>query len=202
MCLCPAGQVIRRAQDGRKPTTVSMPLPDISPHATTVEVILVLVDMVLMYFRTGIDPVAWATLRLDLALALEGRQNVVWMEFLAPNNRCGLCGNSGMIRLHNFNWPCICPNGRVLQRHYKPPTYPPDILAPGHSRWNEFVDSLALACNVHGAGDDMTWECDNDWRRATTILLDMGVDVAGTVLICCERGAGCDCEVLVNVCKV
>jgi len=50
----------------------------------------------------------------------------MWLEFLSPNDMCGLCGNTGIVdtRGRMFTpagvecgvrqW-CICPNGRVLK---------------------------------------------------------------------------------------
>ncbi len=203
-CICPQGIAARRASQAGSPIETPLPAParPAQPqprYATVVEAILAQVDTVMERFRESIDSLAWATLRLDLALALERRQDAVWMGFLTEGMHCGLCGNNGWVRLNDLNRPCICPNGRAVLRHHQPPSYPPGILAPGHPRWDEFVERLAEACNIQGEGEEITWECDNDWRRSIEILLDMGLDVAGTILVCHERGGGCDCEILLNV---
>ena len=39
----------------------------------------------------------------------------LWYEFI-DLNRCGLCGNTGILKVRNIEAYCICPNGRISKK--------------------------------------------------------------------------------------
>lgn len=67
--------------------------------------------------------------------------------------------------------------------------------------FGKFIKQLEKAVNFRGEGDKMTWSCNAkaSMPKATHILNSMGYDVKSSKEYFNSQGAGCDCEILLNI---
>jgi hypothetical protein len=69
--------------------------------------------------------------------------------------------------------------------------------------FRKFIKQLEKSVNFRGEGDKMTWSCNAkpSMPKATRILNSMGYDVKSSKEYLNSQGAGCDCEILMNISK-
>ena len=66
------------------------------------------------------------------------------------------------------------------------------ILTPRHPKWPDFCAVLSDRLATTGG-------CDGTFGHARALLRATGMDVDATLLFYRQHGAGCDCEILLNV---
>jgi len=67
------------------------------------------------------------------------------------------------------------------------------VLTPRHPKWPDFCAVL------HDRLTTTTGGCDGTFGQARALLKAIGMDVDASLLFYRQHGAGCDCELLMNV---
>jgi hypothetical protein len=82
-----------------------------------------------------------------------------------------------------------------------------NVMTPAHPDWNHFLNTLSgpEGCDGQGEGEEFNWKCGVDGDRfgyTRKALAGMGLteeQIRGSIEYFTSDGAGCDCEVLLNI---